>query len=90
MAGCSSACWETNRGRESSSQEVLRVYDAIWRLRACSVQRTSGEAGELFKFRDHQVEDRDPIFSTILASRFDWLGSHDMQSDLVDAFTRSG
>ncbi|UVH50729.1 salicylate 1-monooxygenase [Pseudomonas sp. CBSPBW29] len=75
---------------ESNAQDVLQAYDAIRRPRACRVQRTSWEAGELYEFRDLQVEDREALLSTTLASRFDWLWNHDMQSDLADARARLG
>ncbi|VVP85457.1 Salicylate hydroxylase [Pseudomonas fluorescens] len=75
---------------ESNTQDVLQVYDAIRRPRACRVQRTSWEAGELYEFRDPQVGDREPLLSTTLASRFDWLWNHDMQSDLAQAHRQLG
>ena len=75
---------------ESNAQNVLQVYDEIRRPRACRVQRTSWEAGELYEFRDPQVEGQESLLSTTLASRFDWLWNHDMHSDLVQARTRLG
>ena len=70
---------------QSNPQEVLQVYDAIRRPRACRVQRTSREACELYEFRDPHVEDSEPHLSTSLARRFDWLWDHDMQADLAQA-----
>lgn len=59
---------------EGDTQNVLEVYDAIRRSRACRVQRTSCEADELYEIRDCQAEDQEePLLSTTLASRFDWL-----------------
>ena len=75
---------------ENNAQNVLQVYDEIRRPRACRVQRTSWEAGELYEFRDPQVEGQESLLSTTLASRFDWLWNHDMQSDLAQARTRLG
>lgn len=75
---------------DSNPQNVLQVYDEIRRPRACRVQRTSWEAGELYEFRDPKVEDQESLLSTTLASRFDWLWNHDMQSDLAQARTRLG
>lgn len=75
---------------DSDPQNVLQVYDEIRRPRACRVQRTSWEAGELYEFRDPKVEDQESLLSTTLASRFDWLWNHDMQSDLAQARTRLG
>lgn len=75
---------------EGHAQRVLQVYDAIRRPRACRVQRTSREAGELYEFRDVQVEDCEPLLSSTLASRFDWLWHHDLQSDLIAARAQLG
>jgi salicylate hydroxylase len=75
---------------QSDAKKVLEVYDAIRRPRACRVQRTSWEAGELYEFRDREVEDNEPLLSSTLASRFDWLWNHDMESDLAGARARLG
>jgi salicylate hydroxylase len=75
---------------QRDAKQVLEVYDAIRRPRACRVQRTSWEAGELYEFRDAKVADQEPLLSTTLASRFDWLWNHDMQADLAEAHTRLG
>ncbi|MGC6371941.1 salicylate 1-monooxygenase [Pseudomonas sp. K2I15] len=75
---------------EGNVQTVLQVYDAIRRPRACRVQRTSWEADELYELRDLQVGGREPLLSTTLASRFDWLWNHDLQTDLADARSRLG
>lgn len=75
---------------ESNAQNVLQVYDEIRRPRACRVQRTSWEAGELYEYRAPHVEGQESLLSTTLASRFDWLWNHDMQSDLAQARTRLG
>lgn len=75
---------------DSDASHVLEVYDAIRRPRACRVQRTSCEAGELYELRDRQVAADEPLLSTILARRFDWLWNHDLQSDLLQAQVRLG
>jgi salicylate hydroxylase len=69
----------------SDVTQVLRVYDAIRRPRACRVQRTSREAGELYEFRDAKVGSDDALLGSTLASRFDWLWNHDLQSELTQA-----
>jgi salicylate hydroxylase len=74
----------------SDAGQILQVYDAIRRPRACRVQRTSWEAGELYEYRDRQVEGNEALMSTTLAERFDWLWNHDMETDLVDARARLG
>jgi salicylate hydroxylase len=75
---------------ESDSRQILDVYDAVRRPRACRVQRTSHEAGELYEYRDQQVGGDEALMSKTLAERFDWLWNHDMQADLADAQRRLG
>jgi salicylate hydroxylase len=75
---------------ESDSRQILDVYDAVRRPRACRVQRTSHEAGELYEYRDQQVGGDEALMSKTLAERFDWLWNHDMQADLADAQSRLG
>ncbi|MBD9564230.1 salicylate 1-monooxygenase [Pseudomonas sp. PDM09] len=74
----------------SRPQAVLEVYDAIRRPRACRVQRTSWEAGELYELRDPVVADDEQLLSKTLAERFDWLWDHDLQSDLQEAREQLG
>lgn len=71
-------------------ESLLEVYDAIRRSRACRVQRTSWEAGELYEFRDPQVGGDETLLSETLASRFDWIWNHDMEVDLVEARMQLG
>ncbi|MGY4494506.1 salicylate 1-monooxygenase [Pseudomonas sp. TE3610] len=78
------------RVQQGDARQVLDVYDAIRRPRACRVQRTSWEAGELYEYRDRQVEGDEARMSTTLAERFDWLWNHDMDTDLADARARLG
>lgn len=78
------------RVTQASPTEVLKVYDEIRRPRACRVQRTSHEAGELYEYRDQEAKDNEALLSTTLASRFDWLWNHDMAVDLADAHVRLG
>jgi salicylate hydroxylase len=70
---------------QTTPEELLKTYDAIRRPRACRVQRTSWEAGELYEFRDPAIADHEPQLSTTLASRFDWLWNHDLHNDLEEA-----
>jgi salicylate hydroxylase len=74
----------------SRPQAVLEVYDVIRRPRACRVQRTSREAGELYELRDPAVADNEQLLGKTLAQRFDWLWDHDLQSDLQEAREQLG
>jgi salicylate hydroxylase len=75
---------------DSQPQAVLAAYDAIRRPRACRVQRTSWEAGELYEMRDPAVADDEQLLGKTLAERFDWLWNHDMQADLQEARVQLG
>ncbi|VVM35912.1 salicylate 1-monooxygenase [Pseudomonas fluorescens] len=75
---------------DSQPQAVLAAYDVIRRPRACRVQRSSWEAGELYELRDPAVADDEQLLSKTLAERFDWLWNHDMQSDLQEARAQLG
>ena len=70
--------------------ELLAAYDALRRPRACRVQRTSWEAGELYELRDPAVGDDKQALGATLASRFDWLWNHDLDADVRDARARLG
>jgi salicylate hydroxylase len=70
--------------------ELLTAYDALRRPRACQVQRTSWEAGELYELRDPAVGDDNQALGATLASRFDWLWNHDLDADVRDARARLG
>lgn len=74
----------------SRPHSVLEAYDAIRRPRACRVQRTSWEAGELYELRDPVVADNEQMLGKTLAERFEWLWDHDMQSDLQQARNQLG
>jgi salicylate hydroxylase len=69
---------------------LLRAYNDVRRPRACRVQRTSVEAGELYEMRDGHVSDNEQLLSTTLASRFDWLWNHDIEVDLANARSQLG
>ena len=74
----------------SRPHSVLEAYDAIRRPRACRVQRTSWEAGELYELRDPVVAGNEQLLGKTLAERFEWLWDHDMQSDLQQARNQLG
>ncbi len=78
------------RARDAAPEALLVAYDALRRPRACRVQRTSWEAGELYELRDPQVGDDEQALGATLASRFDWLWNHDLEADLADARRRLG
>lgn len=78
------------RAAQTSVTDILNVYDQIRRPRACRVQRTSHEAGELYEYRDPRVEGDEALLSETLATRFDWLWNHDMATDLAQAHARLG
>ncbi|AYF86550.1 salicylate 1-monooxygenase [Pseudomonas sp. DY-1] len=69
---------------------LLAAYDALRRPRACRVQRTSWEAGELYELRDPVVGDDEQALGPTLASRFDWLWNHDLDADVAQARARLG
>lgn len=75
---------------QTDARQVLEVYDAIRRPRACRAQRTSWEAGELYEYRDSRVGGNEALLSSTLAERFDWLWNHDMEIDLAEARARLG
>ncbi|WP_454833418.1 salicylate 1-monooxygenase [Pseudomonas veronii] len=70
--------------------ELLEAYDDLRRPRACRVQRTSRATGELYEFRDPVVGANEHLLGENLATRFDWLWSHDLDADLAEARARLG
>lgn len=75
---------------QGNLDELLAAYDTLRRPRACRVQRTSWEAGELYELRDPAVGDDKQALGATLASRFDWLWNHDLDADVRDARARLG
>lgn len=63
-------------------QALLAAYDVVRRPRACRVQRTSREAGELYELRDPVTAADETLLGQTLAERFAWLWEHDLQGDL--------
>ncbi|MFZ3205068.1 MAG: salicylate 1-monooxygenase [Pseudomonas sp.] len=70
--------------------ELLEAYDNLRRPRACRVQRTSLETGELYELRDPIVGANEQLLGEVLATRFDWLWNHDLDADLTEARARLG
>ncbi|MCO8169431.1 salicylate 1-monooxygenase [Pseudomonas sp. 21LCFQ02] len=69
---------------------MLAAYDAVRRPRACQVQRTSRQAGELYELRDPATAADQARLGQTLAQRFDWLWNHDLAADLQQAKSRLG
>jgi salicylate hydroxylase len=65
--------------------DVLQVYDQLRRPRACGVQQTSWEAGELYELRDPVAGDDDARLKATLAMRFDWIWNYDLGDELARA-----
>jgi len=64
---------------------LLAAYDTIRRPRACRVQRTSWEAGELYELRDPRVGSDDALLGSTLETRFDWIWNHDLDAEVAAA-----
>ncbi|WP_140720696.1 MULTISPECIES: salicylate 1-monooxygenase [Gammaproteobacteria] len=64
---------------------LLEVYDRVRRPRACRVQQTSWEAGELYERRSPEIGNDPVLQGQALASRFDWLWNHDVDADIARA-----
>lgn len=70
--------------------EVLQVYDQLRRPRACRVQQTSWETGELYEMRDPRVGDDDARLGATLATRYDWIWNYDLADELARARSALG
>ncbi|MBD8493518.1 salicylate 1-monooxygenase [Pseudomonas syringae] len=75
---------------EASLPQVLAAYDAIRRPRACRVQRTSHQAGELYELREPRTAADEGLLAQTLAERFAWLWEHDFDNELRQARQRLG
>jgi salicylate hydroxylase len=64
---------------------VLKTYDQVRRPRACKVQRTSTQAGELYEMRDPEAAADEKVLAEKLETRFNWLWHHDPQTDVAQA-----
>lgn len=60
--------------------KISEIYQDLRLERACKVQRTSRESGEIYELYSGEYPDFDSI-GTHLAHRFDWLWEHDLQQD---------
>lgn len=64
--------------------DVSSIYEKLRLKRACRVQQTSRESGEIYECCSTQY----PTFAEIgehLEHRFDWLWQHDLEQDVVEA-----
>jgi salicylate hydroxylase len=67
---------------------LLEIYESIRKPRACAVQRTSREAGDLYEFRDADAGSDAAVLKHLLETRFDWIWNHDLDSDVMQARAR--
>lgn len=64
--------------------KISDIYQKIRLERACNVQRTSRESGEIYELYSAEFSD----FSSIgehLEHRFDWLWNHNIEQDITEA-----
>lgn len=64
--------------------DVSSIYEKLRLKRACRVQQTSRESGEIYECYSTQY----PTFAEIgehLEHRFDWLWQHDLEQDVAEA-----
>lgn len=64
--------------------DVSSIYEKLRLKRACRVQQTSRESGEIYECYSAQY----PTFAEIgehLEHRFDWLWQHDLEQDVAEA-----
>ncbi|MDE4038313.1 salicylate 1-monooxygenase [Acinetobacter pittii] len=64
--------------------DVSLIYEKLRLKRACRVQQTSRESGEIYECYSTQY----PTFAEIgehLEHRFDWLWQHDLEQDVAEA-----
>jgi len=64
--------------------DVSSIYEKLRLKRACRVQQTSRESGEIYECYSTQY----PTFGEIgehLEHRFDWLWQHDLEQDVAEA-----
>lgn len=67
---------------------LLEIYESIRKPRACAVQRTSREAGDLYEFRAANAGSDAVALKNLLETRFDWIWNHDLDSDVTQARAR--
>ena len=66
---------------------LLQIYEAIRKPRACVVQRTSREAGDLYEFRSEEAGADRAALKHLLETRFNWIWNHDLDGDVQQART---
>jgi salicylate hydroxylase len=69
----------------SDVPRLLSAYEAVRMPRACAVQRTSREAGDLYEFRSAEAGSDPAALKQLLETRFDWIWNHDLDSDVAAA-----
>ncbi|KXS36864.1 MAG: salicylate 1-monooxygenase [Halomonadaceae bacterium T82-2] len=73
-----------------NARQVLAAFEAVRHARACRVQRTSHEAGDLYEYRAPGIGDDGVRLAAELETRFDWLWNHDLRDDVAAARARLG
>ncbi|SEM53496.1 salicylate hydroxylase [Pseudoxanthomonas sp. GM95] len=69
----------------SDVPRLLAAYENVRLPRACAVQRTSREAGDLYEFRSAEAGSDPAALKQLLETRFDWIWNHDLDSDVTAA-----
>ncbi|MGP9568813.1 salicylate 1-monooxygenase [Halomonas sp. AOP5-B2-8] len=64
---------------------VLAAFEQVRRVRACKVQRTSHDAGDVYEYADVGIGDDKNKLIKNLETRFDWLWNHDPHDDVMAA-----
>ncbi|WP_280547758.1 salicylate 1-monooxygenase [Halomonas sp. 11-S5] len=73
-----------------SAEQALAAFEAVRHARACKVQRTSHEAGDVYEYAAAGIGDDEARLIENLKSRYDWLWQHDPQDDVAEARRRLG
>ena len=71
-------------------QQVLAAFESVRHGRACRVQRTSHEAGDVYEFAGMGIGGDEDKLVANLETRFDWLWNHDPEVDVAAARTELG
>ena len=61
---------------------ILTTYDKFRRPRACKVQRTSKQSGDIYELRDEKFNYCDHRLGEHLSHRFDWLWNYNIDDDI--------
>ncbi|MCE8035487.1 salicylate 1-monooxygenase [Billgrantia tianxiuensis] len=73
-----------------NAQQALAAFEAVRHARACRVQRTSHEAGDLYEYSAPGIGADEARLAADLETRFDWLWNHDLRNDVAAARVRLG